>query len=600
MKGFFIFLFLLYHSVLLAQRVDPIIEDNQKANHFITINKDSTRFYANRAFEANKGLNPLEEAKSLFCMGVYYKSKYKYDTAFQLFTQARNVFETNGELRELGRAYWYLGKVWHDVEYYEKAIPMYLQSIATLDEAGDNETKFKVMNGLGVMEVKRGNFGKSLDYFLRALEIVQTLDNKELAYRTYNNIAVIYQRLSEYDKALGNYKKALDVSYTLEKTSHFFETFLNLAEIHRKLDQSDSAEFYFQAAINLEKETSTPPATISKLYHNYYEFKKQHSKTIGILRSALGSAHFSRNQGITLNQLANLYLKTENVDSALYFATKGYEYNLERNIKGGILTSAGLLAEIYDQKGDYEQAYKLKKVQLAYKDTLLVDISSKSTISTRVKLETLEKSKDLEILKAELLVNELERISFTRLIVIIFILIILVAIGFIAKMKSQKRKLLERRREDQLSLERKSRDLQHQTLNMISMNHTIEEMERGLQSLVNNSNGNSLEVKSLIKGLKIQKNLESEWNTLQKNFSQVNPAFSTSLREKHQDLSKAEYRLCLLTRLNLAPKEIATLLNVAPNSIKVARYRLKKNLSLRKEESLDTYLESLDSYPQSR
>lgn len=590
MKEFFIVLFFLCQGTSLSQGIDQVIADNEKANYFIPINKDSTRYYADRAFYANNSVDVIEEAKSLFCIGVYYKSIYKYDTAYQLFTQAKNVFEASGELSELGRSYWYLGKVWHDVEYYEKAIPMYLQSIEILEKAGDAMTKFKVMNGLGVMENRRGNFGKALEYYLKALRIVQDLDDKELAYRTYNNIAVIHYKLNEYDKALAFYKKALDVTNTLEKTSHFFETFINLAEIHNKLGQSDSVEFYFQSAFNLAEETSTKPASLDKLLYSYYEFKGQHSKTIGVLRNILESDHFSKNHGTNLNQLANLYRKIENIDSALYFAINGHKYNVDRNIKEGILTSAALLAEIYEEKQDFEKASRFRSVQLAYKDTLLVDLSRKSTINTRVKLETLEKSKDLELLKSELLVNELGRTSFTRLVVLIFVLVILVALVFITRIKSQKRKLLENQKEDQLLLERKSKDLQNQTLNMISMNHTFEEIEKGLHSLSKNSNGNSAELKSLVKSLKIQKNLESEWSKFQTYFSQINPAFTASLREEHPDLSQSEFRLCVLIRLNLAPKEIATLLNVEPNSIKVARYRLKKNLSLRKEETLDSYL----------
>jgi hypothetical protein len=48
--------------------------------------------------------------------------------------------------------------------------------------------------------------------------------------------------------------------------------------------------------------------------------------------------------------------------------------------------------------------------------------------------------------------------------------------------------------------------------------------------------------------------------------------------------------LCALLTLNLDTKEIATILNLAFNSIRIARARLRKKLQLAPEENLTAYL----------
>ncbi|MFN3554976.1 MAG: LuxR C-terminal-related transcriptional regulator [Bacteroidales bacterium] len=49
----------------------------------------------------------------------------------------------------------------------------------------------------------------------------------------------------------------------------------------------------------------------------------------------------------------------------------------------------------------------------------------------------------------------------------------------------------------------------------------------------------------------------------------------------------------MLVRLNLSSKEIATLMNISPKSVEIARYRLRKKLGLRERESMGDLLKSI-------
>ncbi|NJO89463.1 MAG: hypothetical protein HC831_11285 [Chloroflexia bacterium] len=62
---------------------------------------------------------------------------------------------------------------------------------------------------------------------------------------------------------------------------------------------------------------------------------------------------------------------------------------------------------------------------------------------------------------------------------------------------------------------------------------------------------------------------------------------------KYPDLTPNELKLCALTKLNLNIKETASLLNISPNSVKVARYRLKKRMGLSQDQSLTTFFANL-------
>jgi DNA-binding CsgD family transcriptional regulator len=51
--------------------------------------------------------------------------------------------------------------------------------------------------------------------------------------------------------------------------------------------------------------------------------------------------------------------------------------------------------------------------------------------------------------------------------------------------------------------------------------------------------------------------------------------------------------LCAYIKLNIATKEIARLMNIAPESVNTHRYRLRKKLTLPAEETLDSFIHGI-------
>lgn len=80
------------------------------------------------------------------------------------------------------------------------------------------------------------------------------------------------------------------------------------------------------------------------------------------------------------------------------------------------------------------------------------------------------------------------------------------------------------------------------------------------------------------------------WVNLNKMFQISYPEFLTNILHRHAALTPAEIKLCALLRLNLDTKEIATILNISFNSIRIARGRLRKKLNLTTDENLVAYL----------
>ncbi len=69
--------------------------------------------------------------------------------------------------------------------------------------------------------------------------------------------------------------------------------------------------------------------------------------------------------------------------------------------------------------------------------------------------------------------------------------------------------------------------------------------------------------------------------------------FQLKLQNDFPDLTEQEKRLATLLRLNLSNKEIASLMNIAPKSVEIARYRLKKKLNLASGKNLHQFLSNI-------
>lgn len=88
-------------------------------------------------------------------------------------------------------------------------------------------------------------------------------------------------------------------------------------------------------------------------------------------------------------------------------------------------------------------------------------------------------------------------------------------------------------------------------------------------------------------------NIENYWDEFFQRFSQIDNQFLVALSQKHNELSPAEIKFCVLVRSGMGSKDIASLINVTPAAIEKTRYRIRKKLGLEPEQSLDKHIFSI-------
>jgi DNA-binding CsgD family transcriptional regulator len=83
---------------------------------------------------------------------------------------------------------------------------------------------------------------------------------------------------------------------------------------------------------------------------------------------------------------------------------------------------------------------------------------------------------------------------------------------------------------------------------------------------------------------------EEDWELFLASFREVHRDFLDQLLHSFPDLTKSELRLACLMKMNLSAKELAALLNITPDGIKKARYRLRKKMQVASDIDIQEYL----------
>jgi DNA-binding CsgD family transcriptional regulator len=159
------------------------------------------------------------------------------------------------------------------------------------------------------------------------------------------------------------------------------------------------------------------------------------------------------------------------------------------------------------------------------------------------------------------------------------------------------KKLLESKAEQ---LEIKSKQQQNElSFQLLKTSSRLELLKSFKERLINESEkkDRSEEVLKFLKGLtrELNRELQSEnyWDHFERNYRELHESFSKRLMEHYPNLTNGEVRICYLIRQKMSNKEIANVLNVSPAAVEKAKYRLKKKIGLRREISLDEFIQKL-------
>lgn len=88
-------------------------------------------------------------------------------------------------------------------------------------------------------------------------------------------------------------------------------------------------------------------------------------------------------------------------------------------------------------------------------------------------------------------------------------------------------------------------------------------------------------------------NTETERHKFIYHFNEVHPEFFSRLKSLCNELTENNLGMCAYFKMGMSIKQVASILNVSTETVKNARYRLKKKLNLNEEINLDDFIRDI-------
>jgi tetratricopeptide (TPR) repeat protein len=450
------------------------------------------------------------------------------------------------------------------------------------------------------MYYRQGKYGPAFEYLQKGYQKLKSigLENSPGIVTYMQQVAQCYYEFGDYEGAIQFLKEAMTVKPKNVNVSRLYIAKNTLALAYQKNEELDSAIHYFQSA---HAEAAAYPdsfwaALANGNLGNVYYLKGRFDDAIPLMETDFKESDRAGEWQSAVNAamvLANIYMKKGMNQQAAFYL----DYGLKNINYGSVRDLAGFytnLATISRMKGDYNKAFDYLDSARVYSEKLRKINDTQVINHAKLKLEVEQHDHEIKMLAAA---------RNRQLLIRNGLLIILLLSGLMAALWINRINLKRKKEQEVAALQqaRAEDELQHAQKELMSFttmlkekNDLIEsikiELEQWQQSDETQSQQRTEQLTQLLNSTILT---EEDWKEFRLLFDKVYPGFFIRLKEKMTDLSPADTRLIALTKLQLAPKEMAAMLGITYEAIKKSRQRLRKKINLPEEGSLDEVVEMI-------
>lgn len=139
-----------------------------------------------------------------------------------------------------------------------------------------------------------------------------------------------------------------------------------------------------------------------------------------------------------------------------------------------------------------------------------------------------------------------------------------------------------------------TRELSHYVMELDQKVEILQKVKTRISYLYPNVNDAiRRELMSIVNSIKTVAEDTKLWDDFKIYFEQSNPDFLLTLAKKHPSLSAKDLKYCCYIKMNMSNHDITNLLGINQDSVRTHKYRLKKKLTLEKEQDIISYLRTV-------
>ena len=225
-----------------------------------------------------------------------------------------------------------------------------------------------------------GNYTKSLEYASKVLVLSEKLHDLPQMAHAHQQFGFNYMAFGDYRSALKHFFKAKELFERHNHPEIDLESpafaIVYIGYIYLKLNQPDSALTYIQSGYKLAS-TMSQRYVIDfalRFFGDIFLVKNNYHLALNYYRQYTNDFYKydenNRDIGFVFNNMANIFQKKEQIDSAVYYAKKTLSNAEEYYDQENIYSASNLLYQLNDSLNNQSQAFKYYKIAQAAKDSM--------------------------------------------------------------------------------------------------------------------------------------------------------------------------------------------------------------------------------------
>ncbi|HWV71582.1 MAG TPA: tetratricopeptide repeat protein [Pseudosphingobacterium sp.] len=485
-----------------------------------------------------------------------------------------------GDKKKQALSLQHMGQICYGMGLVAQSLNYHLQAEELLKTVGQNNMRASNLNDLGLLLLLNNQGKEAKQSYFEAIKIyTNNNDQKGLAY-TYGNLGHLYEKSSDYDSAFFFQAKAMKSLELIKDLDGIALIHENLGSIYEDKEQYDIAYLHFSKALERFKVNGNASMLIDA-YNNMGDILRKTGRYQEALVYTQKAVQLS-NRTKAYSRLSSAYRdlgKTYNflnkTDSTFYY----------------LELSRQMYINIYNEDSKNQAALLNVLYDINQKDAQIADMARQKRTAAVLYFASAIVAVLLIILSFVFIKNQRQRIINERNIR-----------EKESALLSAKQQLMEvelknkKLQEEQLKkeVESKAREISLHTLQAIEKNQLLEEMKKALSEIIrNDSRSYKRELRQLLNKINQSFHKEVHWDDFRRIFEEINQDFFHQLQRINPDLSATDLRLVSLIKLNMNTPDIAALLGISADSLRVSRYRLRKKLGLEQGKSLTAFLQSI-------
>ena len=503
---------------------------------------------------------------------------------------------------QIGEILYYRGLFADAISFYDEAIRLFLAIPLEFRDEKQIILPPWILVNIGNVYYINNDYEKATLKYNEALlnfKLYENIKNKNFGISTvYDNLGSIAQMKDDFELSIEYYSKAYEIRKENNKIEDLLFSELHLMRVNMRQQNMFNVNKHFveiEKLYNQEKNNYLGD-NYSKSYttRNYgYAYKHMGDYYLKANKYEVAKDFFEKSQELLSNfphelpsiqsKIAECYLGLKKYTKAIASAKQNIKLIKLNLFNKSKINNYKILEKIYNEKGDLNNLIKIKdSLLLISKSGYDLNISNKmSDLETNIVLS----KKRSEINKSRIMYN-----TYLFILIICFTILAfsLVSLRLNFNLEKEKSKKIFN---EKLIVEN---DLNHKKIELLNKSNFISQRNKNLnyllESVEDNKSNSSSQLRLRIKHLLRTENLNDRFEN---HFEDVYPGFFKSLIKYSNKFTQNDLRFCAYLKMNLSTDEIAKLTSISIRTVESKKYRVKKKLNIRKDQSLTGFIHSI-------